>query len=90
MPNYGMLFAALIVLAIAAFFLGWDIAESRERKAKYILDANLKLAIRQKNQLSQWVRQNWPNEYAAMQRGYHEGYQQGVIQSPYLDEETTT
>ena len=90
MPNYTMLFVAMLILAIAAFFLGWDIAESRERKAKHILDANLKLAIYQKRQLTQWVRQNWPNEYTAWRRGHQEGYQQGVLDAPKLDEEVET
>lgn len=89
MPNYAFLFAALLVLAIAAFFLGWDIAESRERKAKRILDANLKLAIEQKRQLTQWVRLHWPDEYAAWRRGVAEGYQQGVLHAAELEEAET-
>lgn len=87
MPNYTVLFAALLVLAIAAFFLGWDVAESRERKAKRILDANLKLAIRQKHELTSWVRANWPNEYAAWRQGHSEGYQQGVLHAAALENE---
>lgn len=73
-------------LSIASFALGWNVAENRERKAKKILDANLRLAIRQKNDLTSWIRENWPNEYAAHQNGHMAGYQQGVLDAPLLED----
>lgn len=83
-PRFAL--AALIVLIIAAFFLGWDIAEARERKAKEFLNRNIKLLSQQKQELTTWVRTNWPNEYEAYKRGHIEGYQQGILQSAELEE----
>lgn len=77
---------ALPILGGVCFWLGWNAASVRERRAKRILDSNLKLVIKQKQQLYEWVRTNWPTEAAAFKAGHTEGYQQGVLHSPKLEE----
>jgi hypothetical protein len=79
-----ILFIALPALGVACYLLGYLAAETRERRAKAVLDANLKLAIRQKREMSEWIKANWPNEYTAYREGHTLGYQQGVLQGPEL------
>lgn len=80
----------LIVLAVglfmvAAFWLGWNTAESRERRASAKLRAQyLDLQI-QKKSITNWVRKNWPTQYEAYRHGHREGYQQGVTDAPELE-----
>ena len=85
----GLLLVVLFGLCSLSFLLGWDIAESREREAKRILDGNLKLAIRQKRELTKWIGENWPSEFDAYRRGHLEGYQQGISQSAELEADQT-
>jgi hypothetical protein len=90
MPNFLFFAAAMLVLAVCCFLLGYDVAETTERKARKDLDRHLKAVILQKKMLSEWVRKNWPDEYAAYHRGHAEGYQQGVLQAETLEEDTQT
>lgn len=82
-----LILAAIPVLSICSFLLGYDIAETRERKAKRILDANLRLEIRKKQEITSWVRAHWPTEWDAYHSGHFAGYQQGVLQAPDLEEQ---
>lgn len=72
------------LLMIAAFWIGYTAAETREREARDLIEKNLRDLRNQKAKLTQWVRSNWPNEFEAYRRGHQEGYQQGVLQSPDL------
>jgi hypothetical protein len=87
-PNLTLLIIGFIVMAFVCFALGWDVAETRERKAKSHLDRNLKLAIKQKHELTTWINQNWPNEFEAYQKGHAEGYQQGILQASDMEDQT--
>lgn len=87
MHNFLFLVAGVLILAGSCFWLGWDIAEGRERKAKAYLDKNLKAAIKRERNIHAWIEQNWPTELAAYNDGHLSGYQQGVSQSSALDED---
>lgn len=76
---------ATAALAIAVFGLGYNAAEEHGRRAIRELGTRLRHEQMQKHQLSKWVRQNWPNEYEAWERGHREGYQQGILQASELE-----
>lgn len=76
---------AMSVIAIAAFYLGYQAAETKERQAKKDLQRQAREVRNQMSKLSRWVRENWPNEYAAYRNGHIEGYQQGVYQASELE-----
>lgn len=77
--------ALLTVMGVICFLLGYDVAETRERKAAAGLERQLRFVEKQKHELSVWVRKNWPNEYAARREGHLLGYQQGILQGPELE-----
>lgn len=75
--NVEFLIFAFILMNLASFLLGYDIAETRERDAKKKLDRAYKLEAKRRYELGKWVRANWPNEYAAFSNGQAEGFQRG-------------
>lgn len=79
----GLIASAMVIV----FLLGFNAAQNRNGRISRGLRGQLRLAERQRHQLTKWVRENWPNEYAAYQRGVQEGYQQGVLQGPSLAED---
>lgn len=81
--------AAIIVVVamLTAFILGFTAADATSRRIQKGLHAQLRLAQDQRYRLAQWVRTNWPNEYAAYQNGFDQGYQQGVTEAPALMED---
>lgn len=89
-PNWGVLIIALFGLCIAAFLLGIDVGEEHGNKAKRELTRRMIHDRKQQTELTAWVRKNWPNEYKAYQRGHADGYQQGVLQSPELEDNAST
>jgi hypothetical protein len=71
---------------VIAFCLGLGAGENKNRRISRGLRAQVRLAHQQRHDLTAWVRKNWPNEYAAYKRGVVEGYQQGVLQGPDLED----
>jgi hypothetical protein len=76
-----LLIVALVGGAIVfAFYLGYTAATYREREAR-------RAAQRRITMLTTWVKQNWPDRYAAFRDGHHMGYQQGVQHGPTIHQE---
>lgn len=75
----------IVLLSVISFLLGYDVAETRERHALSAVRRELRFIERQKNELSSWVRTNWPNEYAARREGHLLGYQQGILHAAELE-----
>lgn len=82
-----VLIVAAMAVSIVGFILGYAAANVAEREAVDMLKAHLNMIKRQKMELSQWVEKNWPTEYAAYTLGHTEGYQQGVLQGPDLEDD---
>lgn len=85
-PTPEVVMFTMILFLITAFVLGYTAAETHERRAHAMTKKSLQEVHRQKRELSNWVRKNWPSETAAYSLGHIEGYQQGVTQSPELEE----
>lgn len=83
--NILILLIGMATLAIGTFFLGYETAEDNGKRAIRALRDRLRDEQNKKHQLTTWIRANWPNEYAAWERGHREGYQQGVLDSPKLN-----
>lgn len=79
------LILAIALFMVAAFWLGYNTAETRERRAHKQTKQTLREVEMQKRRLTHWVRKNWPNEFTAYRRGHAEGYQQGVLQAPEME-----
>lgn len=75
-PQIAMLAIGIVLLAIASFALGWDVAETRERRA----NANRE---RQFRAMQAWIREQWPESEVGSQR-WLQGYQTGILHSPEL------
>ena len=85
MDTTTLIIIAVILFMVAAFWLGWNTAESRERRASAQLRSQYLDLQMQKRGITNWVRKNWPNEYQAYREGHKHGYQQGVTDSPELE-----
>lgn len=84
MPTTLVLILAALILAGCCFYLGYDVARSWGEKVAKDLHHRLQWEQQNKHELSRWVNQNWPDEYAAYARGHSDGYQQGILQSPEM------
>lgn len=73
-----VLIVGTIMLAISCFGLGWNVAESRERKALHALHTRYL-------EIEKWVEQNWPDQLTAWRNGHRQGYQRGVEQAAELE-----
>ena len=80
-----LILLAVALFMLAAFITGYTAAETKERKAHDQLRTTIRNIEQQKRSLTTWVRENWPNEFDAYRRGHQEGYQQGVLHSPFLE-----
>lgn len=79
----------LLSLGVASFLLGWEAANHDARRIQRGLSSQLRLAKKQRYELTEWVKTNWPDEYSAYRSGVSEGYQQGVLHAPDLMEEAS-
>jgi hypothetical protein len=77
---------AVILFMLAAFLTGWTMKESRETQAHQKTKNALRQVEKAKRQLTSWVRENWPDEFAAYRAGHQVGYQQGVLQAAELEQ----
>ena len=87
MIPFSLLFLIVAMAALAAFGLGYDAARRHNDWAERQLISQLRLAETQRHQLSQWIEDNWPTEYAAYRQGHEEGYQQALSHAPDLLDE---
>ncbi len=89
---FPVIVGTMLVLGILSFILGWTAASTLERRARRASQRYHRKLEQNLHNMGEWVRTNWPNEYAAYQRGVTEGYQQGVLHSPELvkDSESPT
>jgi hypothetical protein len=73
--------AILVVVSLFAWALGYSTAWAKSEA----WEVRCREIVAQKAALATWVRDNWPDEYAAYRRGVAEGYQQGVSQAVELE-----
>jgi hypothetical protein len=85
--NFLYALAVLTVIAGIAFQVGRWYQQDRDQLTQHRIASELANLNRQRDQLTRWVRKNWPTEYEAWRRGSAEGYQQGVLQAAALEEE---
>ena len=76
----------LAMIAVACFALGYQAGDHRNAYVTRQARSQLRMVQRQKHELGKWVRENWPNELAAFERGHSEGYQQGIDHGALMDE----
>lgn len=76
---------AVILFMVAAFWTGYTMAESRERKASATIRKQYHNLQLQKRDITNWVRRNWPTQYEAYRHGHKDGYQSGVHDAPELE-----
>lgn len=82
---------ALLIIAIGSFWLGYDIAQSREREAarrndRLIRSYNKAIAD-QHDKLKDFVQTNWPTEFEAYRQGTLQGYQQGLNNAALFEDD---
>lgn len=77
----------LVMIAIACFALGYQAGDHSNQYVLRSIRSQLHMVQKQKRELGEWVRENWPNEYAAFRQGHTAGYQQGIDHMALMDEE---
>lgn len=88
LTNEGIAFICfgLALVAAACYAFGYQTGNHHNAYVMRRTRDQLRLVEKQKREIGEWVRKNWPTELAAFENGHSQGYQQGFDHSALLDE----
>lgn len=84
MNHLPLILALLTIATLVGYAIGYATAWAHHQVERARYNAARLQWTRDRNNMANWIRENWPTEFDAYTRGAGDGYQQGVLQGPDL------